>query len=214
MRRSLHIRLGAWAATAATACLLAAAALTPLAHASPISTNPADRPALLSEPIEELHYDNATHCLRHPQRGTLALQSWLARHWRGVSWGIMRCEKLSPHNFSLHSEGRAIDWHLDAGVPAQRHAAMRLIDMLLASDRDGNEAALARRMGVQGIIFNCHAWFGYGNRLGPYSYCYRRDGKRRKHLDRTQAHRDHVHIELNWAGALKRTSFWRSPLAP
>jgi hypothetical protein len=86
--------------------------------------------------------------------------------------------------------------------------------MLLATDSDGNEAALAPRMGVQGIIFNCHAWFGYGDQLGPYSYCYRRDGKLRKHLDRTQAHRDHVHIELNWAGALKRTSFWRSPLAP
>ncbi len=86
--------------------------------------------------------------------------------------------------------------------------------MLLAPDSNGNEAALARRMGVQGIIFNCHQWFGYGDSLGPYSYCYRRDGKLRRHLDRTAAHRDHVHIELNWAGALKRTSFWRSPFAP
>jgi hypothetical protein len=29
----------------------------------------------------------------------------------------------------------------------------------------------------------------------------------------TTAHRDHVHIELNWAGARKRTSFWGSPAA-
>jgi hypothetical protein len=212
MRRNLHTRRGAWVA-AAVACLCLLYSTEALAG-SPISTNPADRPALLSAPIEDLHYDYGKQCLRNPQRGTLALQSWLQRHWRGVSWGIMRCEKLSPHNFSLHSEGRAIDWHLDAGIPAQHHAALRLIDMLLATDSDGNGAALARRMGVQGIIFNCHAWFGYGDRLEPYSYCYRRDGKLRKHLDRTQAHRNHVHIELNWAGALKRTSFWRSPLAP
>ncbi len=198
---------------AALACAIAIALGAGIARAA-ITTNPADRAALLSAPIEDLHYDYGKRCLSHPQPGTLALQSWLQRNWPGVSWGIMRCEKLGPHNFSLHSEGRAIDWHLDARIAGQRHAALRLIDMLLATDGDGNPEALARRMGVQGIIFNCHAWFGYGDRLGPYSYCYRRDGKLRKHLDRTLAHRDHVHIELDWAGARKRTSFWRSPFAP
>jgi hypothetical protein len=199
---------------AVTAASLCACGLAPGLARAAITTNPANRPVLLSEPIEELQYDNAKRCLSHPQPGTLALESWLQRNWRGVSWGIMRCEKLSPHNFSLHSEGRAIDWHLDAGVPVERHAALRLIDMLLAPDSDGNEAALARRMGVQGLIFNCRQWFGYGDRLSPYSYCYRRDGKLRKRIDRTLAHRNHIHVELNWAGARKRTSFWRSPLAP
>jgi hypothetical protein len=152
--------------------------------------------------------------MRNPKPWVLALQSWLQRHWRGSAWGINRCEKNGPGDFSIHAEGRALDWHLDAGIPGQRKAAQRLIDMLLATDRDGNEAALARRMGVQGLIFNCRQWFGYGDELGPYSYCYRRDGNRRKHLNRTEAHIDHIHIELNWAGARKRTSFWRSPLAP
>ena len=101
------------------------------------------------EPIEELHYDDAKRCLPNPKRGPGAA-AWLQRHWRGAGWGIVRCSKLSPHDFSVHAEGRALDWHLDAGVGVQRHAAMRLIDMLLATDRDGNEAALARRMGVQG----------------------------------------------------------------
>jgi hypothetical protein len=212
MRASPKSRRGVRVALAVTGLCLVA--VTPALGQAPIITNPANRPVLLTEPLEDLHYDDAERCLANPQRGTLALQSWLQRHWRGVSWGIMRCEKLSPHHYSLHSEGRAIDWHLDAGVPGQRHAAQRLIEMLLALDSAGNEAALARRMGVQGLIFNCRQWFGYGDDLGPYSYCYRRDGKRRKHLNRTLAHRDHVHIELNWAGAHKRTSFWRSPLAP
>jgi hypothetical protein len=211
MKPSLEIRRGIRAAL--TMAMLCVCSLAPGLARAAITTNPANRPVLLSEPIEDLHYDNAKRCLSHPQPGTLAMQSWLQRNWRGVSWGIMRCEKLSPHNFSLHSEGRAIDWHLEAGVPVEHHAALRLIDMLLAPDSNGNGAALARRMGVQGIIFNCHQWFGYGHRLGPYSYCYRRDGKLRRHLDRTLAHRNHIHIELDWAGARKRTSFWRSPLA-
>jgi hypothetical protein len=79
----------------AAAALIGAMAMAPgLARAS-ITTNPANRPVLLSQPIEELHYDFAKSCLSHPQPGTLALQSWLERNWRGVSWGIMRCEKLS-----------------------------------------------------------------------------------------------------------------------
>jgi hypothetical protein len=212
MRVLLEIRRGV--RVAVTVASLCACALAPGLAPAAITTNPANRPLLLSEPIEDLQYDNAKRCLSHSQPGTLALQSWLQRNWRGVSWGIMRCEKLSPHNYSLHSEGRAIDWRLDAGIPVEHHAALRLIDMLLAHDSKGNEAALARRMGVQGIIFNCRQWFGYGDRLSPYSYCYRRDGKLRNHIDRTLAHRNHIHIELNWAGARKRTSFWRSRLAP
>jgi hypothetical protein len=197
------------------ACLLAVAlaALAGLASAQSLRGNPANDPRLLRRPIEPSRYDYARRCLAHPQPGTVALERWLGRHFRGVSWGIMRCEKLSPGNFSLHSEGRALDWHLDAGVPAQRKAAMRLIGLLLATDRDGNRTALARRMGVQGLIFNCHAWWAGEERMGPYDYCYTSNGHHKRHLDRTQAHMNHVHIELDWAGARLRTSFWRSPLA-
>jgi hypothetical protein len=28
-------------------------------------------------------------------------------------------------------------------------------------------------------------------------------------VNRTEAHMDHIHIGLNWAGARKRTSFWK-----
>src|SRR5438309_310108 len=144
----------------AVAAVICAAALAPRVASGAITTNPADRPVLLSEPIEELQYDFGRSCLSHPQPGTLALEEWLQRNWPGVSWGIMRCEKLGPHNFSLHSEGRAIDWHLDAHNPAQRAEAMRLINLFLAPDKDGNPFALARRMGIQGLIFNCRAWWG------------------------------------------------------
>jgi hypothetical protein len=195
------------AALAITLCASAACGLPAAAQAAfkVVPGNPADRLSAL--PLDPLRYDYAKRCLKKPQPGTLALQSWLERNAQGVSWGIMRCEKLSAHNYSLHSDGRAIDWHLDAHVPAQRAEAMRLIDLFLAPDRQGNPFALARRMGVQGLIFNCRAWWG-GPTLVPYSACYDRKGKP-VHIDDTTAHRNHIHIELNWAGARLRTSFWR-----
>lgn len=174
--------------------------------------NPANDPRLLNDPIEGFRYDHARECKNSPRRGTRALERWLDASVRGRSWGIMRCERLGPGNFSLHAEGRAIDWHLDARVRKQRRAARRLIHALLRADRNGQRAALARRMGVQGLIFNCRSWWSGQDGLGEYSYCYRENGKLKKDLDPTAAHRDHVHIEINWPGARLRTSFWRSPL--
>lgn len=177
--------------------------------AAPLKSNPANDSRLLRKPIEASRYDDGTKCQRGVRRGTRALERWLDHHFHGVSWGSYRCERWGPGSFSIHAEGRALDWHLDAGVPAQRRNAMRLIELLLATDRRGEPTALARRMGVQGLIFNCKQWFAGMSGLDNYDYCYRRDGVRRRNLNRTEAHMDHVHIELNWPGARMRTSFWR-----
>jgi hypothetical protein len=59
-----------------------------------------------------------------------------------------------------------------------RRAADKLIRLLLAPDRAGNPQALARRMGMEGLI------------------------------DRTAAHQDHIHLGMTRAGAKRRTSFW------
>ncbi len=174
------------------------------------SKNPANKPKLLEQPIDDFRYDYATACRDEMPPGMKALQSWLEQNVRGESWGIYRCEKLSPHNYSLHSVDRAIDWHLDRNVPADKRAAENLIHTLLATDRDGNYAALARRMGIQGLIFNCKSWWAGQIGMGPYSYCYKSNGHRRHNLDPTQAHENHVHIELNIPGAKKQTSYWNS----
>ena len=182
------------------ACL---AAVCAAAFASPASAgggNPANR--LADRPIDNYRYDYAHGCRKHPQPGTLALQSWLEHHWAGVSWGIMRCEKLSGSTYSLHSEGRALDWHLDVHDRSQKRAADRLIRLFLARDRVGNNHALARRMGVQELIWNCRAWWAGDGGMHHYSACHRG-------VDDTTAHRNHVHIGLNWRGAKKRSSFWR-----
>jgi hypothetical protein len=171
-------------------------------------TNPADAPELLGTPIENLHYDYAHRCRPRTTPGIRLLESWVGRHYPGDSWGVYRCERLSKHTRSLHSEGRALDWHLEARRASDRRAANDLIDLLLAPDADGSVHALARRMGVQELIFNCQAWFGGEGGMEPYSVC-----QGRGHVDPTTAHRNHVHIGLNWAGAKAQTSFWRSPLA-
>jgi hypothetical protein len=143
---------------------------------APMPHNPADR--LADRPIEDYRYDHAKRCARGPRSGTVALQRWLSAHARGQSWGIMRCEKLSRRNYSLHAEGRALDWRLDARNPADRRAGRRLIGLLLAPDRAGNPHALARRMGVQEIIWDCRAWWSGAERPMRYSACYSRRGKR------------------------------------
>src|SRR2546423_2944761 len=163
--------------------------------------------AAAAEPIDPYQYDYAKKCLKHPQKGTLALERWLEKNAGGVSWGIMRCEKLGSGK-SLHSEGRAIDWHLDVHNAGDRAEATRLINLFLATDKAGNVHALARRMGIQELIWNCKAWFSGDGGMRPYSVCFDSKGKRKK-VDDTTAHRNHIHIGLNWAGARMKTTFWQ-----
>ena len=80
-----------------------------------VAHNPAER--LIDQPIEDSAYDPATHCTASTQPGMAALQRWLEANVRGVSWGTYRCEKWGKKQASLHAEGRAIDWHLDAHEP-------------------------------------------------------------------------------------------------
>jgi hypothetical protein len=177
-------------------CLIAVAGIPPVAS------------ALAQAPIDDYAYDPAKTCRKHPTPGALALVDWLEKNAKGTSWGIMRCERWGKNSASLHSEGRAVDWHLDASRPADRREARRLIDMWLATDAAGNEHALARRMGIQEIIWNCRSWWSGAEGMGNYAACFTKGGKRRKRVNYTEAHKDHIHIGLSWAGARERTSFW------
>ena len=194
--------------------LILLALLAPAAHAypklpdplPPVAGNPADR--LAQEPIEYSVYDRATRCSKRTRVGVVALTQWLQANVRGVFWGSYRCEKWGRGSASLHAENRAIDWHLDASVGADRRAAERLFRVLLAPDRLGSPQALARRMGVQELIWDCGYWGAGMTGFRPYSACYTQRGKRRKGVDRTTAHKDHIHIGMSKDGAMARTSFW------
>jgi hypothetical protein len=81
--------------------------------------------------------------------------------------------------------------------------------MLLAPDSAGLPHALARRMGVQEIIWDCSYWGAGMDDFKAYEPCLNRNGDVRRRVDRTIAHRDHVHLGLSKDGAMRRTSFWQ-----
>lgn len=182
-------------------------AALPLGQAfSAVADNPAE--ALIDLPLDDQSYDRATHCVKNPTKGASALVRYLPKlSPRGVMWGINRCEMWGKHSASLHAEGRAIDWHLDVHNTADRADAERLIRTLLAPDSSGQPFALARRLGVQGLIWDCRSWWGGGS-LQKYSACVGKNGKWNPKVDDTTAHRNHVHLELSKAGATLKTSWW------
>jgi hypothetical protein len=190
---------------AVTVLTLAVAAEAVAGGFRPVSGNPADK--LVDLPIDDYRYDHAKDCRKRPTKGAEAMVAWLEANAGGSFWGIMRCERWGKGRASLHAEGRAIDWHLDVHDGADRREAQRLINLLLAPDRAGNPHALARRMGIQEIIWNCRSWYSGSESLRPYSACYDQNGDR-KPIDDTTAHRDHIHFGLNWPGAKMRTTFW------
>ncbi len=178
----------------------------PIAYTS-VAKNPAD--ALADLPIEDSEYDPATRCSKKPKPGMTALINWLGDNAKGVFWGTYRCEKWGRKSASLHAEGRAVDWHLDVDVPADRREATRLIALLLAPDKLGRPQALARRMGVEEIIWDCGYWAQGMTSFSKYSVCFNKHGKRRKRVNKTAAHRDHIHFGLTKRGAAGRTTFWK-----
>jgi hypothetical protein len=205
VQRLLTLVLAATCLTLAVAAPAGAFRLGPSGGVA-VAHNPADRLAAL--PADPETYDPATHCSNATRPGMVALVGWLEDNVRGTNWGTYRCEKWGPHEASLHAENRAVDWHLDVSVPADRAAARDLIDMLLAPDSTGLPHALARRMGVEEIIWDCSYWGAGMDEFKPYSVCFNAHGDRRRHVDPTVGHLNHLHIGMSRAGAAKRTSFW------
>lgn len=204
MRRlSLLAALAGLAVAAAPATAIVRLPLDP----RPVAKNPAER--LAGEEIEDSEYDPATRCLRIGRPGVSRMITWLKANHRGDFWGSYRCELWGEDSASLHAEGRAIDWHLDVRDRADKAAATKLIRLLLAPDSTGEPQALARRMGVQELIWDCGYWSAGMDEFRDYRDCFGKDGvTRRRKVSATVAHRDHIHIGMTKAGAMGRTSFW------
>src|SRR4051794_31754872 len=118
------------------ACLLLSLLIPQTASAGAFSHLTAQMDGLVGRGLDSYGYDYARRCTGRAQPGTLALQSWLGHHVRGVTWGIYGCRRTrSGLSMSLHAEGRAVDWHLDVRKPADRAAANRLVRAFLAPRR-------------------------------------------------------------------------------
>ena len=144
-------------------------------------------------------YEPQRLCHAVPKPGAVALAQLLLEAYPGTeSYGIGRPCDVGRR--SEHKEGRAFDWGASIQDPEQAAAVEDMLQRLLATDTEGNEHALARRLGVMYIIWDDHIWASYRAEDGwrPYSG--------------PSAHTDHVHISLSWDGALGRTSLWEVAL--
>ena len=96
-------------------------------------------------------YQPATRCSPTAKPGTVRLARWLVRKYGGGHGPISR---RCGGSTSEHTEGRAFDWSLNAARRADRRTAERFLRRIFATDRRGNEHALARRMGIMYVIWN------------------------------------------------------------
>jgi hypothetical protein len=192
--------------TAACALVSTAQAIAPL---EPHTVKPGKQPALLDARALPIHGGEPSpeglgyapvrdRCLGKAQPGTLSLRRYIDHWFRGHSLGIYVCRNVAgTSHLSTHAEGRALDWALNAAVPKQRREAHRIIHYFLRDDSLGKPRAMARRWGIELIIYDHRLWSVTHDREG-----WRPCG------DSCSDHTDHLHIEQNWRGAKRKLSAW------
>jgi hypothetical protein len=168
-----------------------------LTMVQPASAAPARARSWYPRAIEPLaRYQPQTTCSPTAKPGVVDLSRRLLRAYPGTrSLGIVRA--CSVGGRSEHKEGRAFDWGgLRASSAADRAKVHNFTAWLFATDKYGNRRAMARRLGIQYVIWNKRIWGSYNASAGwrPYTGA--------------NKHTDHVHISFTWAGARKNTSFW------
>ena len=199
----------------AAVAALALAALTVL-HADPAGAAPVVPavPTALPVAAEALaDYVPATSCDATAKAGTVALGTLLTRTYPGTTFGGGRDCGADALSTSEHYDGRAVDWMTTVRTTTGKARGDAVVSWLLATDTNKVAYANARRLGVMYIIWNNKIWGSYRPADGwrEYSGCSAKE-KSGTAYD-TACHRDHVHLSLSWAGAMKRTSFWSGKVA-
>lgn len=102
--------------------------------------------------------------------------------------------------WSNHARGQAIDLMVGQTSSGYNSARGRaVVDWLLAPDAAGNANAMARRLGIQQILFADRCWNSDGDRgISRWSHM-RECGI---------GHFDHIHIDMTNAGAAGNVSYW------
>lgn len=168
----------------------------------PVPVTPASLPADIEAPWTP--YVAQDSCDPAYRRGTKKLIALLHATYPDVSaQGAYACG--TDGAVSEHYDGRAIDWMASVRNKQQHAEADALINWLLATDSQGNQFAMARRLGVMYLIYDNRIWGSWGGgRWEPYNNC---DKTPQVAYDNA-CHRTHVHISLTWNGAMARTTFW------
>jgi len=135
-------------------------------------------------------YQEGYRCLSGDLPGPTAFAQVLNSHYGRHSFGInRRCA-------AEHGEGRALDWMVDGRTSSGLALGNAITRWLAAPDSQGRPGAMARRFGINYIIWNRQMWRAYdpGRGWAPYSG--------------VSPHTDHIHLSFTWDGAYKRTSWW------
>ena len=135
-------------------------------------------------------YQKGTQCLTENQPGAVAFAKLLNSTYGSRTYGILR------HCAAEHGEGRALDWMINASNAEQLALANALTRWLAAPDAQGRPGAMARRFGINYIIWNRQIWKSWAPDKGWVAYY------------GVSPHTDHIHFSFNWDGAYKRTSWW------
>ncbi len=135
-------------------------------------------------------YQAGTLCLSTALPGPLDLAKLLNRTYGTHTYGILRTCAAE------HGEGRALDWMVNAGTKDGLALGNTITTWLTAKDSQGRVGALARRLGINYIIWNHKMWRSYDPARGWATYT------------GSNPHTDHIHMSFTWDGAYEQTSWW------
>jgi hypothetical protein len=174
---------------------LVSAAFSILAPASALAVVPTTSVTLPADIEVMPPYQPQTVCDPVVKPGTQALANTLTATYSHTS--IVSLVRPCGSDTSEHYDGRAIDWGVDHRIDAQRLKGQAFLHWLFAADAAGHSHAMLRRLGVMYVIWNKQIWGSWSQKWEPYSCS-----------GVTACHVDHMHISLDWSGAMKKTSFW------
>ena len=193
----------------ATVAVAVAMSATPvLATGSPAAAAVAPKmpaaPVTLPVAIEDMpSYQPQTVCDPVAKPGVVALGALLTATYPDTSVVSTARSCTSESGTSEHKDGRALDWAANYQNPQQVAEVHAVFSWLFAPDAQGNPHAMLRRLGIMYIIWNKQIWGAWSQSWQPYSCS-----------GITACHQDHVHFSFDWAGALRKTSFWTGVVAP
>lgn len=124
--------------------------------------------------------DFQTTCDPTPKAHVVEFRDWILANYGGNAWGGGIARSCKVGGKSEHKEGRALDWS-----PKSKAQGDKLVQDLLASDAQGRPHALARKWGVQYLIWHRRMWRAYSDPPGqwfPYKGA--------------SPHTDHVHLTI------------------
>ncbi|WP_109472732.1 cell wall-binding repeat-containing protein [Ornithinimicrobium cavernae] len=127
-------------------------------------------------------------CDPNNRAGMVAFANLVSKHYDRPTWWGSRACKYGDN--SQHYEGRAFDWPMNA-----YNADDKAIGDAVAQWLTANNGEMARRFGVQSVIWNKYSWYLY--KPGAWYPYYG-----------PSPHTDHLHISFSWDGAMGRTSWW------